>query len=155
MTPTPCPVSLPFHELHLHFLPVCTLSLPQDRISAWHDNTNRYAVELREFKQQIVALMETLEKERQGLRNELDNTNTRVERMERELDFLETQNHAPPCVEVDDKLVEQQVRKVKEKNKVKYERLTGKERSFTTCCCRSNIMQRYRTVPGPGKGTHV
>ncbi|KAK1152303.1 olfactomedin-like protein 3A [Acipenser oxyrinchus oxyrinchus] len=111
------------HQTLMEYIERRILSI-EDRISAWHDNTNRYAVELREFKQQIVALMETLEKERQGLRSELDNTNTRVERMERELDFLETQNHAPPCVEVDDKLVEQQVRKVKEKNKAKYERLT-------------------------------
>uniref|UniRef100_A0A8C4XCY7 Olfactomedin-like 3b n=1 Tax=Erpetoichthys calabaricus TaxID=27687 RepID=A0A8C4XCY7_ERPCA len=96
----------------------------EDRISVWHDQTNRYATELRDFKQQIVGVLENVEKERETLRSDMENVNTRVDRMEREMDYLETQHPAPPCVEVDDKLVEQQVTKVKEKNKGKYEKLT-------------------------------
>ncbi|MBN3307001.1 OLFL3 protein, partial [Amia calva] len=78
----------------------------------------------------------------------MENTNTRVDRLEREMDYLETQNPAPPCVEVDDKLVEQQVTKVKEKNKRKYEKLTD---------CRDMIssikaMKILKRLGGP-KGT--
>lgn len=50
----------------------------------------------------------------------------RVDRVEREMDFLETQNGAQPCVDVDDKLVEQQVTVAKERNKSKYAKLTGR-----------------------------
>lgn len=96
----------------------------EDRISTWHEQTNRYATELREFKQQMVGLLENLDKDRETLRTELGGVGSRVERMEREMDYLETQNGAQPCVDVDDKLVEHEVTVVKEKNKAKYAKLT-------------------------------
>ena len=46
-------------------------------------------------------------------------------RVEREMDYLETQKEAQPCVDVDDKLVEQQVIVAREKNKLKYAKLSG------------------------------
>ncbi|XP_026131490.1 olfactomedin-like protein 3A [Carassius auratus] len=96
----------------------------EDRISLWHEQTSRYASELREFKQQMVAQLEGLDKNKEALRSELDTVGTRVDRVEREMDYLETQNGAQPCVDVDDKLVEQQVTVVKERNKAKYAKLT-------------------------------
>ncbi|XP_051532374.1 olfactomedin-like protein 3A [Myxocyprinus asiaticus] len=96
----------------------------EDRISLWHEQTSRYASELREFKQQMVAQLEGLGKSREALQSELDTVGTRVDRVEREMDYLETQNGAQPCVDVDDKLVEQQVMVVKERNKAKYAKLT-------------------------------
>lgn len=96
----------------------------------WHEQTSRYASELREFKQQMVAQLEGLDKNKEALRSELDTVGTRVDRVEREMDYLETQNGAQPCVDVDDKLVEQQVTVVKERNKAKYAKLTGKEHSL-------------------------
>ncbi|KAI1890698.1 hypothetical protein AGOR_G00156320 [Albula goreensis] len=96
----------------------------EDRISTWHDQTSRYASELREFKQQMVGMLENMDKDKETLRNDLNGMSTRVERVEREMDYLETQNGAQPCVDVDDKLVEQEVTIVKEKNKAKYSKLT-------------------------------
>lgn len=97
----------------------------QDRISLWHEQTARYASELRELKQQMVAQLENLDKEKEVLRLSLDNVGTRVDRVERELDYLETQNGVQPCVDVDDKLIEQQVTLVKEKQKQKYLKQSG------------------------------
>uniref|UniRef100_A0A4W5KVR2 Uncharacterized protein n=1 Tax=Hucho hucho TaxID=62062 RepID=A0A4W5KVR2_9TELE len=94
--------------------------VPKDRISVWHEQTNCYATEMREFKQQMVAQIETLDKE--TLRTDLGRVGTRVEL---EMDYLETQNGAQPCVDLDDKLVEQQVTVVKEKNKAKCDKATG------------------------------
>ncbi|XP_030634495.1 olfactomedin-like protein 3A [Chanos chanos] len=96
----------------------------EDRISLWHEQTSRYASELREFKQQIVSQLEGLDKNKEALRSELETVGTRVDRVEREMDYLETQNGAQPCVDVDDKLVEQQVTVIKERNKAKYSKLT-------------------------------
>lgn len=96
----------------------------EDRISTWHEQTNRYATELREFKQQMVGLLENLDKDRETLRTELGSVGSRVERMEREMDYLETRSGAQPCVDVDDKLVEHEVTVVKEKNRAKYAKLT-------------------------------
>lgn len=91
----------------------------------WHEQTSRYTSELRELKQQIVAQLEGLDKNKETLRSELDAVGVRVDRVEREMDYLETQNGAQPCVDVDDKLVEQQVTVAKERNKSKYANLTG------------------------------
>lgn len=99
--------------------------LNQDRISLWHEQTTRYASELRELKQQMVSQLENLDKEKEALRTNLDGVGTRVDRVERELDYLETQNGAQPCVDVDDKLIEQQVTLVQEKQKAKYSKLSG------------------------------
>ncbi|XP_026791088.1 olfactomedin-like protein 3A [Pangasianodon hypophthalmus] len=96
----------------------------EDRISLWHEQTSRYTSELRELKQQIVAQLEGLDKNKEALRSELDAVGVRVDRVEREMDYLGTQNGAQPCVDVDDKLVEQQVTVAKERNKSKYAKLT-------------------------------
>lgn len=101
------------------------LLLKQDRISLWHEQTTRYASELRELKQQMVSQLENLDKEKETLRTNLDGVGTRVDRVERELDYLETQNGVQPCVDVDDKLIEQQVTLVKEKHRTKYSKLSG------------------------------
>uniref|UniRef100_A0A8C5M4A8 Olfactomedin like 3 n=1 Tax=Leptobrachium leishanense TaxID=445787 RepID=A0A8C5M4A8_9ANUR len=94
----------------------------EERISQWHDHSSRYSSELRDFKNQVLKLLENIEKEREGLRNEMENTNVRVDRLEREVDYIETQNPAPPCVEVDEKLTELHYVKKKKKNE-KYEKL--------------------------------
>lgn len=104
--------------------------IKQDRISLWHEQTARYASELRELKQQMVAQLENLDKEKEVLRGSLDSVGTRVDRVERELDYLETQNGAQPCVDVDDKLIEQQVTLVKEKQKAKYLKQSGEVTFF-------------------------
>lgn len=97
----------------------------------WHEQTTRYASELRELKQQMVSQLENLDKEKEALRTNLDGVGTRVDRVERELDYLETQNGAQPCVDVDDKLIEQQVTLVKEKQKSKYFKQSGE---IKMCC---------------------
>lgn len=78
----------------------------------------------------MVAQLENLDKEKEVLRVSLDNVGTRVDRVERELDYLETQNGVQPCVDVDDKLIEQQVTLVKEKQKQKYLKQSGEVVQF-------------------------
>ncbi|TST85772.1 Olfactomedin-like protein 3A [Bagarius yarrelli] len=95
----------------------------KDRVSLWHEQTSRYTSELRELKQQIVAQLEGLDKNKETLRTELDVMGARVERVEREMDYLETHNGAPPCMDVDEKMVEHQATVAKEM-KPKYVKLT-------------------------------
>ncbi|XP_074833464.1 olfactomedin-like protein 3 isoform X1 [Carettochelys insculpta] len=96
----------------------------EERISQWHDQNSRYSTELREFKNQVITMLENMEKERDRLRTEMENTAVRVDRLEREVDYLETQNPAPPCVEVDEKLMENQVSTAKKRKNEKYDKLT-------------------------------
>nr|XP_046240045.1 olfactomedin-like protein 3A [Scatophagus argus] len=111
------------HQALIDYLERRLLAI-EDRISLWHEQTTRYASELRELKQQMVSQLENLDKEKEILRTNLDSVGTRVDRVERELDYLETQNGAQPCVDVDDKLIEQQVTMVQEKQKAKYLKLS-------------------------------
>ncbi|KAM8867537.1 olfactomedin-like protein 3A [Synchiropus picturatus] len=111
------------HQALIDYLERRLLAI-EDRIALWHEQTTRYASELRELKQQMVSQLENLDKEKETLRVNLDSVGTRVDRVERELDYLETQNGVQPCVDVDDKLIEQQVTLVKEKQKSKYFKLS-------------------------------
>ncbi|KAM7401950.1 hypothetical protein PAMP_017227 [Pampus punctatissimus] len=111
------------HQALIDYLERRLLAI-EDRISLWHEQTTRYASELRELKQQMVSQLENLDKEKETLRMNVDSVGTRVDRVERELDYLETQNGAQPCVDVDDKLIEQQVTQVKDKQKAKYSKLS-------------------------------
>ncbi|XP_034539530.1 olfactomedin-like protein 3A [Notolabrus celidotus] len=111
------------HQALIDYLERRLLAI-EDRISLWHEQTTRYVSELRELKQQMVSQLENLDKEKETLRMNLDSVGTRVDRVEREMDYLETQNGAQPCVDVDDKLIEQEVTLVKEKQKAKYSKLS-------------------------------
>lgn len=97
----------------------------QERISQWHDQSSRYSTELRDFKNQVLGMLETAEKEREAMRSEAESAAVRVDRLEREVDYLETQNPAPPCVEVDETLMEKQVATAKQRKNEKYTKLTG------------------------------
>lgn len=70
-------------------------------------------------------MLETAEKEREVMRVEAEGAAVRVERLEREVDYLETQNPAPPCVEVDEALMEKQAATAKQRKNEKYSKLTG------------------------------
>nr|XP_057911859.1 olfactomedin-like protein 3A [Doryrhamphus excisus]XP_057911860.1 olfactomedin-like protein 3A [Doryrhamphus excisus]XP_057911861.1 olfactomedin-like protein 3A [Doryrhamphus excisus]XP_057911862.1 olfactomedin-like protein 3A [Doryrhamphus excisus] len=118
-----CFASAQHHQALIDYLERRLLAI-EDRISLWHEQAIRYASELRDLKQQMVSQLENLDKEKETLRVNLDSMGTRVDRVERELDYLETQNGAQPCVDVDDKLIEQQVTQVQEKQKTKYFKVT-------------------------------
>lgn len=98
---------------------------PQERISQWHDQSSRYSTELRDFKNQVLGMLEAAEKEREAMRTEAESAAVRVDRLEREVDYLEMQNPAPPCVEVDETLMEKQVATAKQRKNEKYTKLTG------------------------------
>ncbi|XP_061115205.1 olfactomedin-like protein 3A isoform X2 [Conger conger] len=66
------------------------------------------------------GLTENLEKGHEALRSDAETVGTRVERLERELDYMETQNPAPPCVDMDKNLMEQEIMTAKEKPKAEY-----------------------------------
>ncbi|XP_029429701.1 olfactomedin-like protein 3 [Rhinatrema bivittatum] len=123
------------------------IAILEDRISQWHDQSSRYSSDLREFKNKVLTLLENLEKEKDAWRSEMENTNIRVERLEREVDYLETQNPAPPCVEVDEKLTELQLNKAQKKKKEKYEKLTDCSDTISQVTA-MKILKRFGSTSG-------
>lgn len=83
------------------------LSFFQERIALWHEQNNRYNSDLKEFRQQAADLLEKLGKEHSKLRSDMEGAGARVDRVEREMDYIETKNPPKPCVKAADKMVEQ------------------------------------------------
>ena len=81
----------------------------------------------------MLPLLEVAEKEREALRTEADTISGRVDRLEREVDYLETQNPALPCVEVDEKVTGGPVTKGKGRRNEKYDMITGKQSETDPC----------------------
>lgn len=97
----------------------------QDRIAVWYDQTQRYSSEYREFKNQILSLVESLDKEKEEQRSNLEIATSRIERLERELDYLENKNPVPTCLEMEEKLIDQTAERTQEKKKRKH-KVAGK-----------------------------
>lgn len=130
---------------------------PQERISQWHDQSSRYSTELRDFKNQVLGMLEAAEKEREAMRAEAESAAVRVDRLEREVDYLETQNPAPPCVEVDETLMDKQVATAKQRKNEKYTKLTGEGLPWLPggwSCLRAlpSPSQSRDPIPGHGPG---
>lgn len=98
----------------------------QERLAQCQDQSSRHAAELRDFKNKMLPLLEVAEKERETLRTEADSISGRVDRLEREVDYLETQNPALPCVELDEKVTGGPGTKGKGRRNEKYDMVTGK-----------------------------
>ncbi|XP_051947187.1 olfactomedin-like protein 3B isoform X1 [Xyrauchen texanus] len=81
----------------------------EERIALWHEQNNRYNTDLKEFRQQAADLLEKLGKEYTKLHSDLEGAGARVDRVEREMDYIETKNPPKPCVKAEDKMVEQDV----------------------------------------------
>ncbi|XP_030623534.1 olfactomedin-like protein 3B [Chanos chanos] len=81
----------------------------EERIALWHEQTNRYNSDLKEFRQQAADLLEKLGKDHDALKMDLEKAGAKVDRVEREMDYIETRNPPRPCVKADDRMVEQEV----------------------------------------------
>ncbi|KAG9269063.1 olfactomedin-like protein 3B [Astyanax mexicanus] len=91
----------------------------EERIALWHEQNNRYTADLKKFRQQASDLLEKLGKDHSKLRLDLEGAGARVDRVEREMDYIETKNPPKPCVKAADKMVEQEA-VVKEKKKEEF-----------------------------------
>nr|XP_006233139.1 olfactomedin-like protein 3 isoform X1 [Rattus norvegicus] len=90
----------------------------------------------------MLPLLEVAEKERETLRTEADSISGRVDRLEREVDYLETQNPALPCVELDEKVTGGPGTKGKGRRNEKYDMVT--DCSYTISQVRSmKILKRF------------
>lgn len=112
----------------------------QERLAQCQDQSSRHAAELRDFKNKMLPLLEVAEKEREALRTEADTIAGRVDRLEREVDYLETQNPALPCEEVNEKVPGGSGAKGKGRRNEKYDMVTGERSGGRTLAQRTCVL---------------
>lgn len=73
----------------------------------WHEQSNRYHTELKDFKKRTAEAMDGLRNEHSTLFKDLQGAAVRVDRVEREMDYVETRNSPRACSNKADKVLEQ------------------------------------------------
>ncbi|KAM3618733.1 uncharacterized protein V6R79_024152 [Siganus canaliculatus] len=79
----------------------------EDRMQFWHEQSHRYHTELQDFKKLTAEAVEGLKNEHGAMFKDLEGAAVRVERVEREMDYVETQTSPRACANKADKVVEQ------------------------------------------------
>ncbi|KAK2851834.1 hypothetical protein Q5P01_008110 [Channa striata] len=79
----------------------------EDRMQFWHEQSHRYHSELRDFRKVTAEATAALKNEHSTLLKDLEGATVRVDRMEREMDYVETQTSPRACAKKADKVVEQ------------------------------------------------
>lgn len=73
----------------------------------WHAQSHRYHTELHDFKKLTSEAVDGLKSEHGALFKDLEGAAVRVDRVEREMDYVETQTSPRACANRADKVVEQ------------------------------------------------
>ncbi|XP_034074108.1 olfactomedin-like protein 3B [Gymnodraco acuticeps] len=80
----------------------------EDHMQLWHDQSRRYHTELLDFKKLTAEAMDGLRNDHGTILEDLTGAGARVDRVEREMDFVETQTSPRACANKADKVVEQE-----------------------------------------------
>uniref|UniRef100_A0A8D0D1M1 Olfactomedin-like 3a n=1 Tax=Sander lucioperca TaxID=283035 RepID=A0A8D0D1M1_SANLU len=78
----------------------------QDRMQLWHEQSHRYHTEMLDFKKLTAEAMNGLRNEHSVLFKDLEGAAVRVDRMEREMDYVEAQTSPRACANKADKVVD-------------------------------------------------
>lgn len=73
----------------------------------WHEQSHRYHTELRDFKKVTAQAVDGLKNEHSMLLKDLEGAGLRVDRVEREMDYVESQTSPRACANKADKVLEQ------------------------------------------------
>ncbi|XP_034392416.1 olfactomedin-like protein 3B [Cyclopterus lumpus] len=86
----------------------------EDRMQLWHEQSHRYHTELLDFKKLTVETMDGLRNQHSVMFKDLEGAAVRVDRVEREVDYVEIQTSPRACANKADKVVEQGAWRLKE-----------------------------------------
>ncbi|CAB1330029.1 unnamed protein product [Coregonus sp. 'balchen'] len=78
----------------------------RDPMLIWHEQSNRYNTELWHFKKQTAEFIKGINQDHGTLRQDLEWMGVWVDCVEREMDYVETQNPASACVNQADRMVD-------------------------------------------------
>ncbi|KAF0035921.1 hypothetical protein F2P81_011233 [Scophthalmus maximus] len=81
----------------------------EDRMQFWHEQSRRYHAEVQDFKKLTAETVDGLRSEHGALLKDLEGAALRVNRVEREMDHVESQTSPRACAVAADRVVEQGV----------------------------------------------
>ncbi|XP_051885392.1 olfactomedin-like protein 1 [Pristis pectinata] len=91
----------------------------EDRLEKCNQDMNKYVREFREFRKEIMFRLDGLNIYKSEFKNEVEVLGSRIERIEKDIDYLEAQQPTQPCLEIDEKLAEEEVQQ-EQKKKAKF-----------------------------------
>ncbi|XP_028308103.1 olfactomedin-like protein 3B [Gouania willdenowi] len=80
----------------------------EDRMTLWHEQSHRYHTDMKDFKKLVSEAVDGLQNEHGTLFKNLEGAAVRVDRLEREMDYVESQTSPRACADKADKVVEQE-----------------------------------------------
>ncbi|XP_006004399.1 olfactomedin-like protein 1 [Latimeria chalumnae] len=104
--------------LMLHYLERRILSL-EDRLKKCDQDRINYMKDMQDFSKNMLSRLDGLNVYKAEFKNEVENLSFRVERVERDIDYLEAVIPSQTCVEVNEKIIEDQLKEAEEKKKYK------------------------------------
>ncbi|XP_043562305.1 olfactomedin-like protein 1 [Chiloscyllium plagiosum] len=95
------------------------IMLLEDRLEKCNQDMNKYVREFRDFRKEITVRLDRLNIYKTEFKNEMEVAGSRIDRIEKDIDYLESLQPTQPCVEVDERLIEEQIQQAEEKRKAK------------------------------------
>lgn len=80
----------------------------------WHEQSHRYHTEMKDFKKLTAEAMDGLKNHHSRLFKDLEGAAAQVDRVEQEMDYVETQMSPRACTNRADKVVEQEAWEMEE-----------------------------------------
>ncbi|XP_069759160.1 olfactomedin-like protein 1 [Narcine bancroftii] len=84
------------------------IMLLEDRLEKCNQEMNKYVREFRDFRKEIIFRLDGLNIYKSEFKNEMEVLQSRIERVEKDIDYLEAQQPTQPCLEIDEKVAEQE-----------------------------------------------
>ncbi|KAM4737394.1 olfactomedin-like protein 3B [Anableps anableps] len=128
----------------------------EDRMQLWHEQAHQYRTEMLDFKKLTSEAMTGLRNDHSMMFKDLEGASAQVDLVEREMEYVETQNSPRACVNRADKVLEQEAWGLQERNEVEEEEDWEELQSRVSDCM--EIISSIRSVKilkriGSPKGT--
>uniref|UniRef100_A0A3B3DQM7 Olfactomedin-like 3a n=1 Tax=Oryzias melastigma TaxID=30732 RepID=A0A3B3DQM7_ORYME len=118
-------------------------SCSQDRMQLWRDQFHHYHIETLDFKKLTAEVMDGLRKEHGLIAKDLEGAAERMDRVEREMEYVESQTSPRACAKQADKVVEQEAWGPQEREEEEEEDWTELHSRVSDC---ADIFSSIRSV---------
>ncbi|XP_054912872.1 olfactomedin-like protein 3B [Poeciliopsis prolifica] len=93
----------------------------EDRMQLWHEQAHQYRTEMLDFKKLTSEAMTGIKNDHSMMFKDLKGASARVDLVEREMDYVETQNSPRACANKAEKVLEQEAWGLQERDEVEEE----------------------------------